>query len=539
MPRFVLLAFVFLLPPFVSLAEEQSLAPKLSPLEQRIEAALAKPVKWKFRETPLNTLVANIAKQVDLPISIDPVGLEEVGVELDQPVTLDLGTLSLRSGLQLLELQLYLTCAPTSTGLTITSTDSHDVAALLRIYPVADLVRVPVSDEVPSGIDYDTMIAAIQTHIIIDSWVDNGGQSSIKGFGGCLVVKQNLQAHHEISQFLTAWRKAKAQHAKLKPGESGEVVATNGSVKVGALMSKRHSSTIDMNLADYVQDVANLTEVPLMLDAQGLDEEGVMPARLIQTAYENVPILSVFRETLAKHKLAPALLDECVVVASEDTAREIERHTRFYPVSDLQNNEGRDRDTPLMRLLEVVEPNRWIDGGGSDVMSNLSNPQTLVVSATSETHEKVAQLLQSLRDAGAAQQLIEEQRATSGIEQRVYPLYVARRVLRAKLEAKADASPPENRVKVPAAVKPQFGAMAPPEVAEPVPSADNVAELIRELLPEGSWKEEGVLLKPFHDVLIIRHKPAMLRKIEKLLREIDAWSEFHHDRGSFRQGGVF
>ena len=47
------------------------------------------------------------------------------------------------------------------------------------------------------------------------------------------------------------------------------------------------------------------------------------------------------------------------------------------------------------------------------------------------------------------------------------------------------------------------------QVADPIPRADDVAELIRELLPDPSWKEEGVLLKPFHDVLIIRQRGPM------------------------------
>lgn len=73
------------------------------------------------------------------------------------------------------------------------------------------------------------------------------------------------------------------------------------------------------------------------------------------------------------------------------------------------------------------------------------------------------------------------------------------------------------------------------QVTDPIPSADDVAALIRELLPDPSWKEEGVLLKPFHDVIIVRQRGPMLRKVERLLGDIDAWHSPMHPTGGLIQ----
>ncbi|MHC4937895.1 MAG: hypothetical protein ACYTHK_02885 [Planctomycetota bacterium] len=69
--------------------------------------------------------------------------------------------------------------------------------------------------------------------------------------------------------------------------------------------------------------------------------------------------------------------------------------------------------------------------------------------------------------------------------------------------------------------------MEPPEPPEPeihqaVESADEVAELLRNFIGEGTWEDEGVALHVFRRHLFIRQYPSTHRKIARFLLQLNA-----------------
>jgi hypothetical protein len=68
--------------------------------------------------------------------------------------------------------------------------------------------------------------------------------------------------------------------------------------------------------------------------------------------------------------------------------------------------------------------------------------------------------------------------------------------------------------------------MEPPEAPEPevhqaVESADEVAELLRNFIGEGTWEDEGVALHVFRRHLFIRQYPSTHRKIARFLLQLN------------------
>lgn len=481
-------------------------AAKLSPDEQKIETALAKKIKLSYHETPLKDVIADMAKQADVAIELDPEGLEEAGVAQDQLVNLELGTFGLRQGLEVLLESLNLDFTPGVAGLTITSEEINYDRTLTRVYPVGDLVRVHPEPGGEIAFDFDTLIDTLTANLTPDAWTDNGGSGSIEaGPANCLVVSQSYPMHREVEQMLMALRQLKSDAASLKPGEVGRIISLTHANAVRDALAKRDSTTLDSELKFYLQDVAKVIAVPVIMDPEGLDEAGVTPDQMIHAAYRDARIGEVFRETLKKLHLTSVIKDGYVVVTSEEKASEIGKNTRIYPVGDLaplraiQDPPVRDFDALIDLITSSSEhADVWVETGGTSSISGWFEPAALIVTTTDEVHDTIEQLLTTLRESGVAEFNAEQAKADQRIVERVYPLYAARRQQRAKA-AKAD--------------KP----------VEEIPSADDVAKLIEELLPEISWKEEGVVLRPFHDRLIIRHRPALLHKVEKLLQKIDAW----------------
>jgi hypothetical protein len=541
--------------PGVSVAQEKPkdpYAPRLTEFEQRIEAALAVEVDWNYRDVPLRKLFAEVSQQVDLPIRLSAIGLEEAGVAPDEPITLDVGKLSLRGGLQLLGIKYDLGYAPSATGLQITSVETAKERLVTRVYPVADLLPEAWESDLPPQVAmgsgcvpsvYYTLLDLIENTITPDDWVDMGGPASISGYGGNLVISHTLEAHQRIAQLLAALRKAKADQAEAKEGEVGPAIALGNAMKLSEVLNKRDSSTIDMELKWYVRDVSKLVGVPILIDRVGLAETGVVEDQLVHAAYRDAPVRDVFREVLGELRLSVALLDEFVIVTSRDRAHDISQDVRLYPVADLvqlDDDSILDFDSLLDLIETTVSPDSWRDAGGWAALNALPDPTVLVIDATDDMHRQVEKLLADLRAQGGRKVTRErnKQLATTIVE-RVYPLYRRRRDLQAKI-ALAKATPaaekkdPPKEASSPAKndAQPQYGGIggmigvSRPQIAEPIPSSDDVAKLVRELLPDDSWKEEGVLLRPFNDVLIVRQRPAMHRKIERLLMQIDAWHGF-------------
>jgi hypothetical protein len=282
-----------------------------------------------------------------------------------------------------------------------------------------------------------------------------------------------------------------------------------------------------------VRDVAKVLNVPVLLDPEGLEEATVKAETMVHVAYQNARIGDVFRQALSRLHLMYVVQEGYVVVTSYEKSSEA-FHTRLYPVGDLaplravQDPPVRDFDTLIDFITFSVDSDAWTDHGGSSTISGWPEPAALIITTTDEVHDDIEQLLARLRETDIAVFNAEQAKADQRIVERIYPLYTPRPEQAAQV-VETENGPAENgkAEKKQEAVKP----------AKKFPTAEEVAKLIEEMLPEVSFKEPGTLLRPFHDRLIVRHRPAMLHKIEKLLEKMEAWPAQARPGG--RGGGGF
>ena len=111
--------------------------------EQRIDKALRSPLHTNgldFVETPLKDVVEQMATDYGIPIQLDKPALDEVGVNEDQPVSVNLHNVSLRSALRLMLKNMQLTYIIQDEVLMITTPDAAQKNLVVKVYPVADLV---------------------------------------------------------------------------------------------------------------------------------------------------------------------------------------------------------------------------------------------------------------------------------------------------------------------------------------------------------------------------------------------------------------
>ena len=144
-----------------------STGPGIGPAYEKIQAALDNDARFDFIDTPLDQVVAFLEDQQDIPIELDAIALDDVGIGTDAPITGCIKGISLGSALQILLGQLDLTYAIESEVLMITTPEKAALRPEIRVYNVAALL----------GDDMDTNSLAMTLYQVLQP--DFGG-----GFGG-------------------------------------------------------------------------------------------------------------------------------------------------------------------------------------------------------------------------------------------------------------------------------------------------------------------------------------------------------------------
>jgi hypothetical protein len=111
--------------------------------ELKIIRELDQPTKMEFVEIPLRDAIAALAEQHEIPIRLDEAKLLDEGVQVEQPITLSVDGITLKSGLKLLLQPLQLSYVVEDEILKITTATNLADKLQTRVYPVGDLVVTP------------------------------------------------------------------------------------------------------------------------------------------------------------------------------------------------------------------------------------------------------------------------------------------------------------------------------------------------------------------------------------------------------------
>jgi Flp pilus assembly secretin CpaC/tetratricopeptide (TPR) repeat protein len=234
---------------------------KRSVKEREIEKALDNPISLSFMERPFTEVVNYIATAAAVDVVVDRRALEEEDVLTDEPVSIDVDGIRLRSALNLLLEPYGLTYSIKDDVLKITSKLRQEVDYIPVTYPVADLVvsmnrnnpagkpfstldrmnelmlsggnlpnqvsaggglfqvndgsgRMPggpansMSDD-GSSIDFESLVDLITSTIEPKSWIEGGGEGTVKSNDNTLslVIRQNPQIHEQIKELLDQLRR--------------------------------------------------------------------------------------------------------------------------------------------------------------------------------------------------------------------------------------------------------------------------------------------------------------------------------------------
>jgi type II secretory pathway component GspD/PulD (secretin)/tetratricopeptide (TPR) repeat protein len=246
-------------------------SPTHNPIEQSIERKLTMPINLNFKDVPLSQAIDDLSSLSGVNIVRDKAALDDGGINLEQPLSLKVENISLKSALTLLLNQAKLTYMIRDEVLQVTTNEKTAGRLKQVTYPVADLVIPPSDGTLPNTSNFtyalerqgnaqgivnqgptpymnplslpggqqvsppggsmssgtyqppkgqastlrpgqtieDLLINLIQSTVAPDSWSDVGGKGTVKYFpiGLALVVNQTQDIQEQVADLLSALRR--------------------------------------------------------------------------------------------------------------------------------------------------------------------------------------------------------------------------------------------------------------------------------------------------------------------------------------------
>ena len=159
-------------------------------------------------------------------------------------------------------------------------------------------------------------------------------------------------------------------------------------------------------LADVTEYLRSKHDIEIQIDGKSLQEEAVDKNVPVTGQLKNVSLKSALRLILAEHGLTFVIRNEVLLITTKAVAKG-ELVTRTYPVGDLVAAAGGPGDGSFKELLEAITttiaPSTWKEDGGPGSAKIVAPAKSIVIFQSYGAHEKILDLLRSLRAAKAKQ----------------------------------------------------------------------------------------------------------------------------------------
>ncbi|HEY2146417.1 MAG TPA: hypothetical protein VGH32_00675, partial [Pirellulales bacterium] len=456
-------------------------------VQSPVERALEKQVSIKLKNTPLKEAAGYLADIAGVNVLLDSKALANAGVPENRTITFALADVRFGAALRMMlhEQDLDYTILDEE-AISITTRDEAKQHVIERAYYVKDLVTPGDAanefSEAGKDVDSESLKDLITTCVHPESWGTSG--DGVSYVSGCLVVENNLEVQNEVRALLAALQQINAAEKKGPHPAQILIGTTPADEKIHEELKRRRDFKFDkIKLADFAEELRKLG-LPVYLDQKAIaDAGGTLNAPLSLTANQ-VTLKFALHKMLADKELNYFVQDGILQITSAAGAKE---HTRvgIYPVGDLVSEGPGDRldfDTLINTITSAVAPTSWPDGSGPGPISPLVNPTVIVFPQTDDVHEQISDLFAKLR------------------------------------AAKAPAKEPSQSGK--ATGKPSMVLRVHRMMGGEDKALDQYITAIRSLIEPGSWDHGDAYIAKLPNAIIVRHTPAVQRRIDNLIAEV-------------------
>jgi len=342
-------------------------------------------VSWHFVETPLNELLQAVETELGSPVVVDRIGLEEEGILLSTPVTVNLTDVPVLSALRVVLSQYNLTAVIRADSLFVTSPLRRGELEV-RLYPVSDLMTAIAERVREPSVELDSLI--VQT-IGPNSWDSVGGAGELVLFRPerTLWVNQMQGFHSQIDQLLAALR------------SKSERIESAKEALIRREMAERLVSVDvrEVPLSDVIWELqAQVGMQFIVLDKPALLEEGINSDTPVSVRVRDVKMDTALEHVLRPINLTTVIHDDVLLVTSMLADHPL--CVRLYPVAHLVGNPA-DAAELCAQIEARIEPRSWQTTGGAGSLYFFPPTDCVIVVQTEAVQDLVKGFLEkSARD---------------------------------------------------------------------------------------------------------------------------------------------
>jgi hypothetical protein len=342
-----------------------------------------------FVDTPLTDVLTYISGEVDVPILLDVVALEEAGLLADEPINFvsltddeqehdaDVNKIRVDQALDLILSEFEMAWYVEDRILQVTTIEVCNERLINRSYDLAPFLK--------AGIEPGTLIEIImQESSGLWEEVDGSG-SNIFIIGNVITIRQTYDVHREVSKVL---------QAILKPGTPSYGTYHTEYVACQQALQKSVSvNFIETPLEDVIRFLSDATGTRIHLDVVGIEEAGLSIDEPVNLAINGRSLATTLRLILREPELTTSIRSGEIFITTIEEANE-NLHVVVYDVRVVQNEEQ------LTAALPALTSGSWeyMDGSGGTLSSTGNG--LLVIRQTDQVHAEIVDILKILAARG-------------------------------------------------------------------------------------------------------------------------------------------
>ena len=300
---------------------------KPQPVDPLVKAKLNAPIaKISLPDMPLAEAVQLISAMSMLPVSFDLDAMEELGVSLHDPVSIEIADTTVGKTLKEIAAKRNMMPVVENGQILLTSRAEHRESLQTLPVDVSDLT----GGDAQAAAD---LAALLQRLVVPESWQCNGGRGTVETTPGALRVAQTGRVHYRIAVFCEKLRVARGLPAKSSP-DAKKFALTTRTDRAKAILDQVVS--VNVNVPSPLSNILDQFKQPagaeILIDRPALAASGISENTAGKFKADRLPQGTALKTLLEPLGLAWRVLDANTFQVTTQKAVAARMELEFYPV---------------------------------------------------------------------------------------------------------------------------------------------------------------------------------------------------------------
>jgi hypothetical protein len=361
--------------------------PKPSPpLDPRLQARLSEPVlKLSLSKMPLGDAVRLVASVGALKVTFDPDAMEEIGVSLGDPVSIEAADVTVGALLDQIAAARNMARVVENGQVVLSSKSAFREELQTVRYTVSDLTR---GNQQAAA----ELAVLIQRFVALESWQAHGGGGTIEVSPDALKIAQTGSVHHQIVVFCEKLRVARGlpPRSHLDPKQFSLQTRV---FRARPILGRTTSINVVSGtpLAEILEQFKQPPGTEVLIDRPALAAAGVNENTTAKLRSENLPQGVVLRQLLQPLGLAWRAVDANTLQITSQKAVAARLEIEFYPLA--KRLAAQPPAAVIDQLRTGVPGAVWGDAGASGALYFDPPSQCLIVLQTQPAQAAIEAIL--------------------------------------------------------------------------------------------------------------------------------------------------